>query len=222
MANFKNTRAGIDNKNNVRKSLGAIVLLADADTELLEDIAGDDGGLVDLGTLTDWKPLGMFSEDGLSFSKEVEWEEVLAHGYKTYVRRDATSESHSVSLTALEIDRKLIAELRHGIDLSEVVPDPISGTIKYTVPEIEHNKSYRLLAISVDYNKETGEEIYRAKQYRSVTVETYPEESWSADPLQAAFEFSAKSDDESSDVFDEFLAGPGVNPDELGYVVEGS
>lgn len=215
MANFKDTRKGIDNKNNVRKSLGAIVFLADNTVEPLDTISGVDGGLAEIPE--EWRALGMFGEDGLAFTKEVEWEEVLAHGYKTYVRRDASSETHGVSLTALEIDRKVVAELRHGVDLSDVVADPTTNEIKISVGEIENSKTYRLLAISLDYNKETGEEYYKAKQYHEVEVSTFPEESWSTDPLQAAFEFSAKADEETGLVLDEFIAGPGVDATELGY-----
>ena len=214
MADFKTTRAGVDNKNNVRKSLGAIVFLADITVDPLTTISGEDGTLDTIPAA--WEALGMFSEDGLSFSKEVEFEEVLAHGYKTYVRRDASSETHGVSLTALEVDRKVVAELRHGVDLSDVTPAPTTNEIVIDVPELENTKEYRLLAISQDINKETGKEIYRAKQYRNVSVSTFPEESWSADPLQAAFEFTAKADDDGV-VVTEFLAGPGVETADLGY-----
>lgn len=215
MADFKATRAGVDNKNNVRKSLGAIAFIADVTEAPLETISGTAGTLATIPA--PWRALGMFSEDGLSFTKEIEFEEVLAHGYKTYVRRDASSETHGVSLTALEVDRKVVAELRHGVDLSDVTPDA-NGEIKITVPELDNTREYRLLAISMDINKETGAEIYRAKQYRNISVSTFPEEAWSADPVQAAFEFTAKADEDGV-VLEEFVAGPGVVAEDLGYTV---
>lgn len=216
MASFNSNRASTDNTRDSRKSLGAIVLLAPLETELLDSIIDTDGTMVDLGTLAGWESIGIFSEDGLGFTKEVEFEEVLAHGYRTYVRRDVSSETHAVTLNALAVDRKIVAELRTGMDLSDATVDPTKNEITYAVSEIEDLKNYRLLAISKDRNQKTGEEFYRAKQYRNVEVSTFPEENWNNDPIAAALEFSAKADDDGT-FYDEFLGGPGADLEELGY-----
>lgn len=216
MASFNSNRASTDNTRDSRKSLGAIVLLAPLETELLDSIIDVDGTMVDLGSLAGWESIGIFSEDGLSFTKEVEFEEVLAHGYRTYVRRDVSSETHAVTLNALAVDRKIVAELRTGMDLSGATVEPTKNEITYAVSEIEDLKNYRLLAISKDRNQKTGEEFYRAKQYRNVEVSTFPEENWNNDPIAAALEFSAKADDDGV-FYDEFLGGPGADLVELGY-----
>lgn len=213
MADFKTMRAGADNKKNVRKALGAVVFIAPMTAEPIEKLTSTDKTLADIPA--DYRPLGMFTEDGLEFSKEISAEEVRALGYMQEVRRDNTSETHGISLTALELDRRIISELRYGIDLSAVRPDT-NGEIHFDVPDTTVNRQYRLLAIAQDINKETGAEIYRAKMYRNIEVSEFPTESWSTDPLSAEFSFSARSDDDGV-VFREFHAGPGLDPEDLGY-----
>lgn len=214
MASFNSVRAKADNRANVRKALGAVLFLAPADAEPVTTLVGPDKSLAEVPA--DYVPVGLVSEDGMSFGRDAENEEVNALGYRTPVRRDWTSDIHSITVNVLEVDKKAIAEVRYGIDLSNVKAGT-NGEIKFDVPEIVASKQYRLLAIAQDLNKTTGAEIYRGKFFYNVEISEFPSEEWSNDAMALELTFEARPDEETALTLTEFIAGPGLDPADLGY-----
>lgn len=213
MASFNSIRTAADNRGNVRKALGAVLFLAPVTTDTVTSLTGVDKSLSTIPT--EYVAVGLLGEDGITFSREADSEEVNALGYKSPVRKDFTSDVHSITATVLEVDKRAIAEVRYGIDLSKVKAGT-NGEVSFDVPEIVASKQYRLLAISMDINKENGGEIYRGKLYRSVEITEFPEEAWSSDAMSLELTFEARPDDDGI-TLTEFVAGPGLDATELGY-----
>lgn len=217
MSTFKELRAASHSTANVRKSLGAIILVAPTSTGLVTTLTATDGGLVDFSTEhPEFKSLGLFSSDGISFEKEAETADTTAHGYMSPVRQDISSISRTITANALEPDRRIIRELTDGTDLSDLTASA-DGEIAYNEPEVPQTQRWRLLAISRDINKSTGLDILRANFYPSVELTSLPSESWGDDALVGELVFTSFLDDEAGYARRRFLAGPGLDPEALGY-----
>ena len=100
-------------------------------TGLVTTLTATDGGLVYFSTEhPEFKSLGLFSSDGISFEKEAETADTTAHGYMSPVRQDISSISRTITANALEPDRRIIRELTDGTDLSDLTASA-DGEIAY-------------------------------------------------------------------------------------------
>lgn len=217
MATFNELRQSAHNTNNVRKSLGAVILLAPMTTDPLETLVDESGALIDFSVVhPEYRSLGLFSADGLSFAKEAETVTTEAHGYMSPVREDISSISRTVTANALEPDKRLIREITDGTDLTGLAASA-GGEIAYDEPEVPQNRRWRLIAISRDINKKTGLDILRANAYPSVELTSLPTETWGADALVDELVFTSYLDDEAGYARRRFLAGPGLDPESLGF-----
>lgn len=222
MPTFNELRNTSHSTNNVRKSLGAIILVAPMTAAMVESLVDETGALVDFSTVyPEFRSLGLFSADGISFEKETDTETTEAHGYMTPVREDISSISRTITAAALEPDRRIIRELTDGIDLEGVVASA-GGEISYDEPEVPQNRRWRLIAISRDINKKTGMDILRANAYPSVELTELPTESWGSDALTDELKFTSYLDDEAGYARRRFLAGPGLDVESLGYATPGA
>lgn len=137
----------------------------------------------------EWKSVGLLSSDGMTFSADVEEEEVTSLGYASPTRTDVVGRTREITFTAQEALRESVFELVYGVK----APTPsANGEITFDLPELPERKNYRLLLIAED--KKNGER-YVAKFFPSVVVVSEPEESWNAsDPLTYEFTFRAETD----------------------------
>lgn len=211
---FQELRQQSDNSNNVRKTLGALIFLAPMSVPLLGELTDTTGKIQPLGE--DWQGLGLFSRDGISFPRESDTEATAALGYLSPVREDISSISRQITATAYEVDRRIIRELSDGIDLSETTATA-SGEISYEEPETPVNRRWRLLAIGRDVNKRTGLDILRANFYPQVEISSMPGEEWGTDALSQELTFTNYLDEEAGYARKRYLAGPGLDPEALGF-----
>lgn len=213
MASFETVRAQSDNRANVRKALKALVFLAPISADPITTLVSEDKSLAAIPA--EYKPVGLINES-VGFAREADKEETTALGYKAPVREDWTTDISTITLNLFEVDKRNVAELVHGIDLSAVTPDA-NGEIKYDVPEITSSRQYRLLALSQDINKSNGLDIYRGRFYANVELSSFPSEEWGSDAVSLEIELTARPDEETGVIFTPFLAGPGLDPTDLGY-----
>lgn len=217
MATFNELRQWAHNTNNVRKSLGAVILLAPMTVPLVETLVDETGALIDFATEhPEYRSLGLFSADGMSFAKEAETVTTEAHGYMSPVREDISSISRTVTANALEPDKRLVREITDGTDLTGLAASA-GGEIAYDEPEVPQTRRWRLIAISRDINKKTGLDILRGNAYPSVELTSLPTETWGADALVDELVFTSYLDDEAGYARRRFLAGPGLDPESLGF-----
>lgn len=211
---FAGLQAASDSALNVRKALGAVVLVAPMTADPITAITGDSGQL--LQPPAEYLPLGMFNPDGLSFTGESTPEETEAFGYGSAVRTDITKVSRKVTLSAFEVDRANVRELAMGMDLSEHQATS-NGEVILDEPEIPVHARHRLLAIAMDVNKKTGREIYRAKFFPQVEISKFPEEKWGKEALSLELEFTNFLDEEQGYAVRSYIGGPGFDAAALGY-----
>lgn len=211
---FQELRQQSDNSNNVRKTLGALIFLAPMSVPLLGELTDATGKITPLPE--GWQGLGLFSRDGISFPRESDTEATEALGYLSPVREDISSISRQITATAYEVDRRIIRELSDGVDLSATAASA-SGEVSYEEPETPVNRRWRLLAIGRDVNKRTGLDILRANFYPQVEISSMPGEEWGTDALSQELTFTNYLDEEAGYARKRYLAGPGLDPEALGF-----
>lgn len=213
MVSFNSVQAQADNRSNVRKALKALVFLAPISADPITTIVGADKELAEIPA--EYLPVGLINES-ISMSREADREETTALGYKTPVREDWTTDVSTITLNLFEVDKRNVAELVHGVDLSEVAPNE-NGEIAYDVPEITSSRQYKLLILSQDINKSNLLDIYRARFYYNVELSSFPSEELGSDAISLEIELTARPDEETGAIFKPFLGGPGFDPTDLGY-----
>ena len=176
MPSFASLKTAADTTSAVHKALEALAFLAPFTVDLPEEITGVDKDPVDLVALG-FKPIGIVTPDGYTFGGDVEKAEVEALGYSTPVRSDIIRAPKTVSLTALESDRRDLAELLYGMDLSAIVAGT-NGEVVFDEPPVPLGIEYRLLVISRDGS--AAAPYYRGRGYGRVKLANVPEEVWSA------------------------------------------
>lgn len=210
---FEELRAESENTGNVRKTLGAVVFIAPESADVIADLTDASGNLVTLPA--GYAALGLLTEDGITFERSIETEEVRALGHLSAVRRDISSTERTVAFTAMEWDKRIVRELADAVDLSEATVNT-EGEVSYEVPDTPQLRYYRLLVVGRDGSLDS--EVLRAKFYPRVNVTGYPSETWnSTDPVQGEFSFTAYTDEDAGYVVREFLTG--VDAEALGYGV---
>lgn len=133
------------NRNLIRKSLDAAVLLDTTSTAVPEEFfSPTDGSLTIPATA---KKLGWHSEDGLQWAREVENSEIPAHGSVDPVRTDVVRVNNTLQVTALETNIVTI-----GLDLGMWLDPSIATKYGVGVAEATRPKSleFRTIALSVD------------------------------------------------------------------------
>lgn len=211
---FNEARDASNDVSGVRKTLGAIVLIADEDAPVVETLTDASGNLT---IPAGYHGLGYLDESGITFERNIETESVRALGYISDIRRDITSAERTVTLTALEWDKPSIRELADAVDLSNVeVGD--NGEVSYDIADVPSIKYYRMLVIARDGALDS--EILRARLFARVSVTSYPSETWSnTDTVSGELGLTAYHDEEAGFTVREFLGGRGFDAAKYGYGV---
>jgi len=164
-----------DDSSNIFKGLEAIVALAPYSAPAIDGIV--DETTKEIKELpAGYEPVGMITEDGVTFSADSSEEEVRALGYVSSVRRDTTEASREVTFSALEVLRKSLLHIVHGVDEAAITTNSVTGETKLSVPELPQHKHYRLLVIA----KDSKTEAYQARFFPKVQLSSIPETVWSA------------------------------------------
>jgi len=214
MVSFASMKTAADTTSAVHKSLEALAFLAPMSVELPAAITGVDKSPVDIVALG-FKAVGLVTPDGYTFGGSVEKSEVEALGYSVPVRSDITKAPKTIAFTALESDRRDLAELIYGMDLSTVTPGT-NGEITFDEPAVPLGSEYRLLVISRDGS--AADPYYRGRGYGRVKLANVPEEVWSAsDPRQYPLEFDVLLDDDLGTPVRHYIGGAGFDATAYGY-----
>ncbi|MFF5793680.1 hypothetical protein ACFY5D_16665 [Paeniglutamicibacter sp. NPDC012692] len=210
MSTFAELKNTADSPSQVRKIVEAVAFLAPASADAIETLTGPDGSITALPAA--YKPVGLITKDGFSFSGDTNEEDVEALGYAAPVRSDITSVSREVSFTAYEVFRRELLEVAYGMDLSAVTQGT-NGEIAFDRPALPQKTYYRLLVIGKDGAGTS--EIFRAKFFPRVSISSIPEEAWGEDALTLEFAFKAFVDEAVGTSEREFIAGVGAKADKL-------
>lgn len=214
MPTFASMKTAADKTSAVHKALEAVCFLAKTTVALPASIVGVDKEPIDLVALQ-FFPVGLVTPDGYTFGGDVDKAEVEALGYSTPVRTDIIKAPKTISFTALESDRKQLAELIYGMDLTGKVASA-NGEIVFDEPAVPLGSEYRLLVISRDGT--AAAPYYRGRGYGRVKLANVPEEVWSAaDPRQYPLEFDVLTDDTLGTPVRHYIGGAGFNATAYGF-----
>lgn len=195
----------VRNSNLVRKALQGTVLLGRWPTApVVKTLSASDGITVP----EDYESVGWISDDGLTFSSDMDSSDATGWGAATVLRRDVTQDTKSLQFTALETKR-LTKELFLSQDLSGVKMSQ-DGEVMITLPDRPQTKYFRVLSIGTDGDGD--ERYYMAKFYSKAAVTDRDDEPWANgdDPLGYNVTMTAYLDDEAGFAVREFLFGPGA------------
>ncbi|HET8536084.1 MAG TPA: hypothetical protein VFL73_02790 [Solirubrobacteraceae bacterium] len=207
-------KAAADTTAAVHKALEALAFLAPMTVELptaITDVSKEPIDLITAG----FKPIGLVTPDGYTFGGDVEKSEVEALGYSVPVRSDIIKAPKTISFTALESDRKDLAELLYGMDLSGITAGA-NGEVTFDEPAVPLGSEYRLLLIARDGT--AASPYYRGRGYGRVKLANVPEEVWSAsDPRQYPIELDVLVDDDLGTPVRHYIGGKGFDAVAYGY-----
>lgn len=207
MPTFDTIQQDADNRNLVRKIQKAVALLAPTTVELPESLY-EGGSLIDFAA-AGWKPVGLVTADGFSFSREVEKENIDALGYASPVRSDVTTVPRQVSFTALEKGRRHMLELTLGTDLTGVTQDPTTGEIVVDEPDLPVDAEYRLLVIGSD--GATADNWVMGRGYGSVKLANGGSETWGREgAVSSEITLDVYTDDEIGVPVRHYIGGTGA------------
>lgn len=206
MANYET----MNNKKNelIRKATDGSVFVDEISSAILETItAGEDSALALPPTLVS-RDLGWLTEDGVAFSGEVAESAINSWGATEPTRREVTSDTTSMSVTAQETNIVTVG-LYTGNDLAALVPDPETGELIVTKPPRPRLKHFRVLALSMDTYE--GEEVYIARYMPRATLARSPEQSFTGGDtaLTWGLTFTSTVDSEAGYSEKFFFGGPG-------------
>lgn len=186
----------------IRKALKGSVFVAPGDALPIEDLTEATGvapnAVIGLKALpVDWDDLGWLSSEGAQFAREVASSDVSSWGSNTPTRTDITGDN--TSLTVLAQETKLLTlGLATGADLAAITADAATGEVQIKKPLTPVKRAYRVLSVAVDYNPQTGNEIYVARFLPNAEISNYSEQSFGAgdDPIGWGVTLSSKEDSE--------------------------
>lgn len=190
----------------IRKALDAAVLVAPI-TQAAPDTIVDTTG-ANLVVPTGFDGLGYHSEDGITWSREVETSDITSHGSVDPTRSDIRRITSTVAVTAQETNLQTISA-GLGIDLAADARDTASGELVVDEPTRPKSKHYRVLGLSVD-DGDAGE-IYIGRLFFRAKVTEVGEQTWSDgdEAMVRPLTFTAYRDAVSGVAVRHFFGGPG-------------
>lgn len=159
---------------------------------------------------TGYDDLGWISDDGASFSTDIETSDVSSWGSITPTRTDIIQESTELQVACQETKLTTIG-MYVGVSTTGVTPTTGSQEVRILKPLQPQKMAYRLLNLAVDEN-DAGE-IYIARFFPNAEVTDKDDQSMSSgdDPLVWPVTFSARPD--TTEGYSEawLFGGPGWN-----------
>ena len=195
----------------IRKALDGSVFIGDASTEPLATLTVATGTapnqVIDLAALpVGWDDLGLLTEDGMAFSRDVSSSEVTSFGRVTPSRTDITADTTTLTVVAQET-KLLTIGLATGADLANIVPDATTGELRIAKPVRPKSKHYRALSLAVDQTDEG--EIFLGRFLPNAKVTSYAEQSYAGGEIPWGVTLTGEVDDELGYSEQWLFGGPG-------------
>lgn len=154
-----------------------------------------DVGLVEKSTAVTW-------------SRNINTEEVMAWGDIFPVRRDITRDDSQLKFSMLETKRTAL-ELYYGLDLSSTTANATTKEVSFAQPSRPQTKFYRVFGLFQD--GEGDDAIYLGRFYPRASVTDMSDQKWDddSDPLLWEVSLSAVTDTDLGYPVKHFFGGPG-------------
>jgi hypothetical protein len=168
-----------------------------------------------LNVPTGYLPVGLVTkDDGASWSRDQNSEDVQSLGYTEPTRRDITSDVTGLSFTMQESKRQSM-ELFHGLDLSAITTDT-DGNFFFDKASRPAAKHYRVLALGKDGDGPNA--IYMARWLPNAQITENGEQAWSeGEEVKYPATFTAYTDDTFGTSLREIWGGPGLDHLGMGF-----
>jgi hypothetical protein len=133
----------------IRKIQAASVFFAPIATAIPTTFTAGTGA--DLTALpAGWEDIGLVTkDDAYTWGRDVGMSETTSHGYVDPTRRDITSNVSSLAFTAQETKLQTLS-IYHNLDLSSVVPTPVTGEVTFNDPLTPGTRYHRVIAVGQD------------------------------------------------------------------------
>lgn len=156
----------------------------------------------------EYKPLGLLSEDGASFPREVDISDVNSWGVRQPTRTDTVRDESSCKIICQETKLETLA-LYLGTDLAALTADATTGEVTIDKPQTPALNYYRLLVIGRDST--AAGDIYLGRFFPKAQVTDRDDITMGNgdDPVQYGLTFRAMYDTAAATSERFFWAGPG-------------
>lgn len=203
------------NSGNIRKILDAVVCVAPMSATVPTTFTA--GGVLQ-SLPPEYRSIGWVTkDDGYSWTRDTNMEEVTSHGSVEPTRRDITQDVTGLEMTAQEMSR-LTLELSQNVDLS--ASTVTGGELSYTRAVAPSTQYWRLIAIGMDGSG--SDAFYVINILPRAMISEYDESVWSdEDAMTFPLTWSATVDDDLGYSFRQVLAGPGFTSraTDMGFTV---
>lgn len=156
----------------IRKTLDGSVFIAPITADTIDAITGPNSALLPLDA--DYGDLGLLTNDGAQFGRDVSSSDITSWGSVGPSRSDITTDTTTLSITAQETNI-LTLGLATSSDLATAVPAP-GGEVKIFKPNRPMSRFYRLLVLGVD-EADDGP-VYIARFFPRVKASSFAEQSF--------------------------------------------
>lgn len=192
----------------IRKAKEGSVFIDEISSDLILSITEGTESALSLPPTLASRDLGWLTEDGVGFSGEIGESTINSFGATEPTRREVTTDTTSVAVTAQETNIVTIG-LYTGNDLEALVPDPTTGELIVTKPPRPRLQHFRVLALSVDEHE--GQELYIARYLPRATLSRNPEQAYTAGDAATTWgmTFTSTLDNEAGYSERYFFGGPG-------------
>ena len=130
----------------IRKPLAGGLWRAPITADPITELTGPDSLLLEM--VQGYEDVGMLTNDGQQWAREVTTSDVQSWGENEPTRQDVTADSTSLTVAMQETKLATIG-LGTGADLSAVVP-AANGEVSFAKPARPKTRPYRLLGLMVD------------------------------------------------------------------------
>ncbi|MBM7795838.1 hypothetical protein [Pseudoglutamicibacter cumminsii] len=219
MATFDELHTEAHRRSLIRKAVKSVAFIRkkDADNKPIESIFGSDGSLLDLKS-EGWLPIGLVTDDGYTFGRDTNVDDITSHGFANPTRKDVVSVERSVTTTIQEYGKRHVEELIQGADFSGVKQNAKTGEIVTDEQDLPTPGAYELLVIAMD--GPVDQRWYLGKFFPSVQLSEASEEAWGKEgAIERELTFDVFSDEELGFPVRHFIGGPAASAskDILGY-----
>lgn len=194
----------------IRKAKEGSVFIDEMSSAPLESITEGAEALLSLPETLTTRDLGWMTEDGIAMSGEVVESTVNSFGATEPTRREVTSDTTTMSVTAQETNIVTLG-LYTGQDLATLADaiDPTTGEVVLTKPMRPRLRHFRALALVVDEHE--GEELYIGRYMPRASLQRNPEQTLSSGDTAITWGLTLTSTVDSEAGFSEryFFGGPG-------------
>lgn len=216
MATFAEMKNEADTPSLVRKALEGVVFLRrkTGATTIPESLLDATKQPIDLAALG-FFPVGVMTTDGVTWGREVEKSETEAWGYGSPVRTDIIKAPKTVAFTAMESDRRELAEILYGMDLSGVTAGT-NGEVVFDEPPIPSNDAYEGVVLARDGS--VGTPYFRGAGLPNIKLAELSDEVWQAEEArQYPLTFDVLVDDELGIPIRHYIGGAAFDAVKQGF-----